>query len=79
MSDLERAKEIAGALAEMDEYLARVGSCGDGGCIVVKPKGMHTNGGCRCSRNSTTMTRLAYAHNRFTDAVRRILEEQKDA
>ncbi len=24
--------------------------CTDGGCIIKKPKGMHTNGGCRCAR-----------------------------
>lgn len=22
--------------------------CGDGSCIVARPTGMHTNGGCRC-------------------------------
>jgi hypothetical protein len=26
------------------EYLG----CGDGGCVVEKPRGMHTNGGCHC-------------------------------
>ncbi len=24
--------------------------CSDGGCVIVKPVGMHTNGGCRCLR-----------------------------
>lgn len=23
--------------------------CGDGGCQIRKPTGMHTNGGCQCS------------------------------
>jgi hypothetical protein len=25
-----------------------VRGCGDSGCIVARPTGMHTNGGCRC-------------------------------
>ncbi len=25
----------------------RIG-CGDGGCVFGRPRGMHTNGGCRC-------------------------------
>lgn len=23
--------------------------CGNGGCVIKKPTGMHTNAGCRCS------------------------------
>lgn len=26
------------------EYLG----CGDGGCVIERPRGQHTNGGCRC-------------------------------
>lgn len=26
--------------------------CGDNNCLVVKPKGMATNGGCRCHDGS---------------------------
>jgi hypothetical protein len=25
--------------------------CGDGNCVIKKPRGMHTNGGCRCGRD----------------------------
>lgn len=27
--------------------------CGDNSCLVKKPKGMATNGGCRCMQNRT--------------------------
>ncbi len=30
-----------------------VGGCTDGGCVVLRPKGMHTNGGCRCCYRMT--------------------------
>lgn len=27
----------------------RVGGCSDGGCVVIRPTGQHTNGRCRCT------------------------------
>jgi hypothetical protein len=30
-----------------DDELAEL-ACGDGGCIIQRPQGMHTNGGCHC-------------------------------
>jgi hypothetical protein len=38
------------ALARYDELMASLRGCTDGGCVIRKPKGMHTNGGCRCHR-----------------------------
>jgi hypothetical protein len=67
---------LAEALAKLDTYLADMGSCGDGNCIVMKPKGQHTNGGCRCCSQSFRMQKYAYAHNRFTEQVRAILLER---
>ena len=35
--------------------------CGDNSCAVVKPKGMATNGGCRCHKDTTSARRaIAY-------------------
>lgn len=68
--------EIAEAQRERDAYLKQLGGCGDGNCIIVKPVGMHTNGGCRCSRDGMRMQRFAYAHNRFANAVRAHLLNQ---
>ena len=34
---------------EMDElHRWAMHGCSDGGCQIERPKGMHTNGGCRC-------------------------------
>ncbi len=33
--------------------------CGDGNCRIVKPIGMHTNGGCRCIRSLVENLRQA--------------------
>jgi len=61
--------EIEGAIDHLDDVMLQLGGCGDGGCIIVKPKGMHTNGGCRCSTNRLKMERFAYEHNRFVSSV----------
>lgn len=39
---------IAKALTEYRTGMAFIGTCGDGNCLIVKPEGQHTNGGCRC-------------------------------
>ncbi len=33
---------------EMEFALAQIGGCGDSSCLIEPPKGMCTNGGCRC-------------------------------
>ncbi len=42
--------------------------CTDGGCVVKKPVGMHTNGGCQCIKYQTASTivqRLAHLRDQF--------------
>ncbi len=65
---------IETALAELDASLREIGPCSDGYCIIRKPKGMHTNGGCRCASDRYKMQRYAYAHNRFEEAVKAALK-----
>lgn len=43
--------KLAGIIQATDQYqelATHIGGCGDGGCIVLRPIGQHTNGGCRC-------------------------------
>ncbi len=72
------AAGLSEALSDLDRYLAAISGCTDGYCVVVKPKGMHTNGGCRCLNNTLRAQRFAYAHNRFVDAVRVLISKEKD-
>ena len=47
--------KIIDALALIERYAG----CGDNSCMFIKPKGMATNGGCRCfERVSDTRQRL---------------------
>lgn len=76
------AAVIARGLSEADTALSLrlldIGSCSDGSCIIRKPVGLHTNGGCRCNRDPIRMTRYAQAMNKFHAAVRAELEKQHE-
>lgn len=47
---------------ELETRLREIGGCTDGGCMVIKPVGMHTNGGCKCSRDPYKMQRVVNAY-----------------
>lgn len=49
------------ALKEFDKHMIHIGGCTDGNCIIVRPKGMHTNGGCKCSSDYIKMQQFARA------------------
>ncbi len=47
----------------MTDYDDEVHGCSDGYCIWKKPKGMHTNGGCKCLHSLERSTRYWEAMN----------------
>ncbi len=59
---------------QLTERLAHIGGCGDGNCIIVRPVGQHTNGGCRCSYDRMSMQRYASAMNIHRRAVRQLVD-----
>lgn len=78
-SQAQRAP-LSDALAEYDkvrDHVAEQVGCFDGGCLVKRPKGMHTNGGCKCSKNSLAAQRMMYAGQRLAEAVRGITQENQ--
>ena len=50
-----RIRELEASVKAIEEYetLAKKSGCGDGNCVVWKPTGMHTNGGCACVRTAS--------------------------
>jgi hypothetical protein len=66
---------IRSALSERQTYLETIGGCTDGYCIIIKPTGAHTNGGCKCWSDKYKMQRFAYADNKFADEIRTLLPE----
>jgi len=47
------------ALDEALETCAQYLGCGDNSCLFVKPRGMATNGGCRCKDRPFVIAALA--------------------
>lgn len=56
---LREAEKERGAIAEAAAAVTQYVGCGDNSCRFVTPKGMATNGGCRCERRPGVMTTLA--------------------
>ena len=74
-TDADKIGAIRCLMAERDDLLSKIGGCGDGGCIIVKPLGQHTNGGCRCWMNKMTMQRFALIERRITDAIKQVIHD----
>lgn len=66
--------QIKDALSRYESMRDSVGGCGDGSCLIKKPSGMATNGGCRCTRDYLKTQRMMMAaqelFNRLTDACK---------
>lgn len=73
------AETLAGALEQYDQGCAAIGGCSDGYCVIQRPKGMHTNGGCRCSDDRNRMRRFASRAAYFREKVVEVLRKYKEA
>jgi hypothetical protein len=63
------AAKVRKAAIFHDQLMESVHGCTDGGCLIRAPKGMHTNGGCRCNRDSMKTQRVLYAAKQLRDAI----------
>lgn len=72
------ASYIAELLKERDDALEKIGGCGDGGCVIHRRPGQHTNGGCRCVRNRAhwEINQVIRIHNRFAEKVRAAIKSE---
>lgn len=58
---------------ELDEYQRLrdgIGGCTDGGCVIKRPKGMHTNGGCKCWQDKIKAQRMMRAGQKLFETLR---------
>lgn len=63
-------KLIQIALDDFDDTMKEVGGCSDGYCSVTgTAKGLHTNGGCRCSMNHSKAQLVMRAARRLRDQL----------
>ncbi|MDT6962881.1 hypothetical protein QTN24_15380 [Cupriavidus sp. SZY C1] len=85
VGELERASQAGGGEADLRDALRdyetmrdTVGGCTDGGCLVKKPTGMHTNGGCKCHKDPLKATRMMWAGSKLFDAARASLDGRRE-
>ena len=70
---MSRIQDIRNAIKERSDFLAHVGGCSDGNCVIRRPEGMHTNGGCSCSNNGQKMQKYCYANNLFAAMIKTLV------
>jgi len=70
-----KEEQISELFNWLEERAAALGGCSDGNCVIHKPKGMHTNGGCKCAydRNKINIYTQYVAY--FRSKVRKIRDE----
>lgn len=57
-------EKLLQALSHYDDAMDHMGTCGDGYCVIKRPKGMHTNGSCHCYEDRNR-ARRAMSHGSF--------------
>lgn len=68
---------IDSLLKVRDDSLVGLG-CGDGNCCIRRPKGQHTNGGCKCCyypEDRFIVERALRINQRFCEDVSRAIKD----
>jgi len=58
-------------LDRYDMGMHLIGGCGDGNCVIERPKGQHTNGGCRCYSDRRKASRAMARAHFFAEEIRK--------
>lgn len=68
MAEQDKLEQIKTELEIYHNAMKHIGGCTDGNCLIMRPVGMHTNGGCRCYDRPTMEIRrvLMYASILYT-------------
>lgn len=72
------ADAVLALVGKFDTITTATGGCSDGYCLVTgKAKGMHTNGGCRCSTNRHAAQRVMQAARMLRDELEALTRGEK--
>jgi hypothetical protein len=63
-------------MSALDQQAETLGGCGNAYCVIHRPKGQHTNGGCYCYENRAKMRVWTQQVAYFRSKVRAALEKQ---
>lgn len=67
--------KVQQALADYIALRDHFGGCSDGGCLVKRPGGMHTNGGCKCPTDRRKAQGMMMAGQRLAMVLAGLLED----
>jgi Uncharacterized protein conserved in bacteria len=74
----EAQHRLGAALERYQAMAAHLGGCTDGGCLIVRPTGMHTNGGCKCPEDKTKARRLLQAGQQLAGILAQCIEGKEE-
>lgn len=57
------------AIAQYERMRDGVGGCTDGGCVIKRPIGLRTNGGCKCWNDKMKAQRMMRAGQELFNAI----------
>jgi hypothetical protein len=72
----DAVEAIQKALNDYRDGMLVIGGCGDGNCLIVKPEGQHTNGGCRCYSDRMKAQRAMARGKSLAAAIEAALERK---
>jgi hypothetical protein len=70
--DAAYKEDVEIALRAYERALAEIGGCGNHGCIVLAPKGMATNGPCKCWADKFIAQRVMVNARRLHSRLREL-------
>lgn len=73
----ERLKTYLTEMASVRPSYFKDRGCSDGNCVIYKPEGMHTNGGCKCGTKYDTKQWAGLKLRWFKQQAREALEPKK--
>lgn len=73
----EASHHLQDALYRFQVMATHLGGRTDGGCLVKRPTGMHTNGGCKCHETKIKAQRMLQAGQQLAKAVAHTVEAEE--
>jgi hypothetical protein len=60
-----------------EELINEIDGCQDSSCLVKKPTGMCTNGGCRCYKDRIKVQKILWNRRKLIDRLTQLQEENE--
>jgi hypothetical protein len=54
------------------DYIGSIEGCADSSCLIETPKGIATNGGCRCRKDNVKVQKVFQAYGLMVKEIERL-------